>query len=245
MTDATGSAGKSFQSRPDRDADPRRHRRLRPGAADGGGGGGRPELDVQRLPAGGHRHAGALREDRLPLAAEPARAGGELGAAARGDRGHAGLRARPAAGRRPGELLAKRSRALPGRLALSLANATNSLDVLAQQIQSSSIEVASAANSVNEIASELASGSSEQAASVVEITAAMEELARTASQIAENAAVAGRPRAGGRGERQHRPGGGRGGGRRGRGGARSGSAASPAAPRSSAPARRRSTGCST
>jgi methyl-accepting chemotaxis protein len=80
------------------------------------------------------------------------------------------------------------SRALPGRLALSLSNATNSLDVLAQQIQSSSIEVASAANSVNEIASELASGSSEQAASVVEITAAMEELARTASQIAENAA---------------------------------------------------------
>jgi methyl-accepting chemotaxis protein len=79
------------------------------------------------------------------------------------------------------------SRALPGKLALSLANATNSLDVLAQQIQSSSIEVASAANSVNEIASELASGSSEQAASVVEITAAMEELARTASQIAENA----------------------------------------------------------
>ncbi len=78
---------------------------------------------------------------------------------------------------------------LPGRLAVSLANATNALDVLAQQIQGSSIEVASAANAVNEIASELASGSSEQAASVVEITAAMEELARTASQIADNAAV--------------------------------------------------------
>jgi methyl-accepting chemotaxis protein len=76
---------------------------------------------------------------------------------------------------------------LPGRLSLSLSNATNALDVLAQQIQASSIEVASAANSVNEIASELASGSSEQAASVVEITAAMEELARTASQIAGNA----------------------------------------------------------
>jgi methyl-accepting chemotaxis protein len=90
---------------------------------------------------------------------------------------------------RAGDLVncSEASRALPGRLALSLANATNSLDVLAQQIQSSSIEVASAANSVNEIASELASGSSEQAASVVEITAAMEELARTASQIAENA----------------------------------------------------------
>jgi methyl-accepting chemotaxis protein len=80
------------------------------------------------------------------------------------------------------------SQELPGKLALSLSNATNALDVLAQQIQASSIEVASAANSVNEIASELASGSSEQAASVVEITAAMEELARTASQIAENAA---------------------------------------------------------
>jgi methyl-accepting chemotaxis protein len=80
------------------------------------------------------------------------------------------------------------SKSLPGRLAVSLSNATNSLDVLAQQIQTSSIEVASAANSVNEIASELASGSSEQAASVVEITAAMEELARTASQIADNAA---------------------------------------------------------
>jgi methyl-accepting chemotaxis protein len=77
--------------------------------------------------------------------------------------------------------------ALPGRLAQSLGNATNALDVLAQQIQTSSIEVASAANSVNEIASELASGSSEQAASVVEITAAMEELARTAAQIADNA----------------------------------------------------------
>lgn len=61
--------------------------------------------------------------------------------------------------------------ALPDRLSLALSNATNALDVLAQQIQSSSIEVASAANSVNEIASELASGSSEQAASVVEITA--------------------------------------------------------------------------
>ncbi|HEX9942614.1 MAG TPA: methyl-accepting chemotaxis protein [Thermoanaerobaculia bacterium] len=80
------------------------------------------------------------------------------------------------------------SRSLPGRLAVALANSTNSLDVLAQQIQASSIEVASASNAVNEIAAELASGSSEQAASVVEITAAMEELARTASQIAGNAA---------------------------------------------------------
>jgi len=80
------------------------------------------------------------------------------------------------------------ARSLPGRLAQVLGNAVNSLDVLAQQIQSSSIEVASAANSVNEIASELASGSSQQAASVVEITAAMEELARTAGQIADNAA---------------------------------------------------------
>ena len=82
----------------------------------------------------------------------------------------------------------EQSRSLPVRLSSTLANATNALDVLAQQIQASSIEVASAANSVNEIATELASGSSEQAASVVEITAAMEELARTASQIADNAA---------------------------------------------------------
>ncbi|HYO15063.1 MAG TPA: methyl-accepting chemotaxis protein [Thermoanaerobaculia bacterium] len=81
------------------------------------------------------------------------------------------------------------TRELPGRLSLTLGNATNALDALAQQIQASSIEVASAANAVNEIASELASGSSEQAASVVEITAAMEELARTASQIADNAAL--------------------------------------------------------
>ena len=90
---------------------------------------------------------------------------------------------------RDGDLVncSDQSSSLPGRLAVSLANATNALDVLAQQIQGSSIEVASAANSVNEIASELASGSSEQAASVVEITAAMEELARTASQIADNA----------------------------------------------------------
>src|SRR5215210_7430674 len=91
---------------------------------------------------------------------------------------------------RDGDLVncSERSESLPGRLAVSLSNATTALDVLAQQIQSSSIEVASAANSVNEIASELASGSSQQAASVVEITAAMEELARTASQIADNAA---------------------------------------------------------
>ncbi len=91
---------------------------------------------------------------------------------------------------RDGDLVncSDQSSSLPGRLAVSLSNATNALDVLAQQIQGSSIEVASAANSVNEIASELASGSSEQAASVVEITAAMEELARTASQIADNAA---------------------------------------------------------
>ena len=92
---------------------------------------------------------------------------------------------------RAGDLVscAERSRELPGKLATTFANATNALDVLAQQIQASSVEVAAAANSVNEIASELASGSSQQAASVVEITAAMEELARTASQIADNAAT--------------------------------------------------------
>ncbi len=91
---------------------------------------------------------------------------------------------------RDGDLVncAQHSQSLPGRLAMALNNSANALDVLAQQIQSSSIEVASAAASVNEIASELASGSSQQAASVVEITAAMEELARTASQIAGNAA---------------------------------------------------------
>jgi methyl-accepting chemotaxis protein len=92
---------------------------------------------------------------------------------------------------RAGDLVncSERSRELPGRLSVTFSNATNALDVLAQQIQASSVEVASAANSVNEIASELASGSSQQAASVVEITAAMEELARTASQIADNAAT--------------------------------------------------------
>ncbi|HVR09858.1 MAG TPA: methyl-accepting chemotaxis protein [Thermoanaerobaculia bacterium] len=81
-----------------------------------------------------------------------------------------------------------RSESLPPQLRVAFGGATAALDVLAQQIQESSIEVAGAANSVNQIASDLASGSSEQAASVVEITAAMEELARTASQIAENAA---------------------------------------------------------
>ncbi len=90
---------------------------------------------------------------------------------------------------RSGDLVncAESSKLLPGKVAVTFGNAASALDVLAQQIQRSSIEVAGAANSVNEIASELASGSSEQAASVVEITAAMEELARTASQIAENA----------------------------------------------------------
>lgn len=83
---------------------------------------------------------------------------------------------------------AARGQGLPGDLAPAFESATAALGVLAQQIQSSSIEVAGAASGVNQIASELASGSSEQAASVVEITAAMEELARTAFQIAENAA---------------------------------------------------------
>jgi methyl-accepting chemotaxis protein len=92
---------------------------------------------------------------------------------------------------RAGDLVhtSEQSRSLPAELAAAFTSASNALDVLAQQIQASSIEVASAANSVNQIASELASGSSEQAASVVEITAAMEELARTASQIADNAAL--------------------------------------------------------
>ena len=92
---------------------------------------------------------------------------------------------------RAGDLVhcTEQARSLPAELALAFTSASNALDVLAQQIQTSSIEVAAAANSVNQIASELASGSSEQAASVVEITAAMEELARTASQIADNAAV--------------------------------------------------------
>jgi methyl-accepting chemotaxis protein len=92
---------------------------------------------------------------------------------------------------RAGDLVhcSERSRSLPAELALAFTTASNALDILAQQIQGSSIEVAAAANSVNQIASELASGSSQQAASVVEITAAMEELARTASQIADNAAV--------------------------------------------------------
>jgi methyl-accepting chemotaxis protein len=80
------------------------------------------------------------------------------------------------------------SASLPVQLQAAFSGATAALDMLAQQIQESSIEVAAAANSVNQIASDLASGSSEQAASVVEITAAMEELARTASQIADNAA---------------------------------------------------------
>jgi methyl-accepting chemotaxis protein len=92
---------------------------------------------------------------------------------------------------RAGDLVhcAEQAKSLPGRLAGAFTNATNSLDLLAQQIQGSSIEVAAAANSVNQIASELASGSSQQAASVVQITAAMEELARTASEIASNAAI--------------------------------------------------------
>ena len=92
---------------------------------------------------------------------------------------------------RTGDLVncARQVRTLPEEVAEAFVNATNSLDVLAQQIQASSVEVAAAASSVNQIAAELASGSSEQAASVVEITAAMEELARTASQIAANASV--------------------------------------------------------
>jgi methyl-accepting chemotaxis protein len=91
---------------------------------------------------------------------------------------------------RAGDLVGsgERARSLPGGVAAAFHDAAGALELLAQQIQDSSIEVAAAANSVNQIASELASGSSQQAASVVEITAAMEELARTASQIADNAA---------------------------------------------------------
>jgi methyl-accepting chemotaxis protein len=90
---------------------------------------------------------------------------------------------------RAGDLVraAESGRGLSGPVAASFAAAAQALDLLAQQIQGSSVEVAAAANSVNQVASELASGSSQQAASVVEITAAMEELARTASQIAANA----------------------------------------------------------
>ena len=137
------------------------------------------------------------------------------------------------------------TRGLPERLAQISEAASEALSQLAQQIQDSSIEVASAADAVNEIASELASGSSQQAASVVEITAAMEELARTASQIAENAGrqaeLAARAEASGEAgsaavfEAVTR----------GRGGAEADLAPSPAAPTPSAPARRRSTGCST
>ena len=76
---------------------------------------------------------------------------------------------------------------LPERLAAALATALAPLEVLAQRIQRSSVEVAGSASAVKRIASELAAGSSQQAASVVEITAAMEELAQTASQIAGNA----------------------------------------------------------
>ncbi len=71
--------------------------------------------------------------------------------------------------------------------AAALVSALAPLEVLAQRIQRSSVEVAGAAGAVKRIASELAAGSSEQSASVVEITAAMEELAQTASQIAANA----------------------------------------------------------
>lgn len=92
---------------------------------------------------------------------------------------------------RTGDLLgcSEKANELPTLLSTPFTSAADALGVLAQQIQTSSIDVASSANSVNQIASELASGSSEQAASVVEITAAMEELARTASQIADNASV--------------------------------------------------------
>lgn len=92
---------------------------------------------------------------------------------------------------RAGDLVASAERAkeLPPSLREAFTTAADAITALAQQIQTSSIEVAAAANSVNQIASELASGSSEQAASVVEITAAMEELARTAAQIADNAST--------------------------------------------------------
>ncbi|MES1241702.1 MAG: hypothetical protein ABUT39_08795, partial [Acidobacteriota bacterium] len=56
---------------------------------------------------------------------------------------------------RAGDLVncADNARQLPGKVAVTFGNAANALDVLAQQIQRSSIEVAAAANSVNEIAS--------------------------------------------------------------------------------------------
>jgi len=76
---------------------------------------------------------------------------------------------------------------LPEQLASPLTMALASLEVLADRIQRSSVEVAAAATSVQRISSELAAGSSQQSASVVEITAAMEELAQTASQISGNA----------------------------------------------------------
>ena len=88
-----------------------------------------------------------------------------------------------------GDLVRSRQQAeqLPPDDAAALATALGPLEVLAQRIQRSSVEVSGAASAVKRIASELAAGSSEQAASVVEITAAMEQLAQTASQIAGNA----------------------------------------------------------
>jgi methyl-accepting chemotaxis protein len=92
---------------------------------------------------------------------------------------------------RAGDLVhcAERADTLPGEIGRALTQATNSLDVLAQQIQSSSLAIALAAGSVDATAAELASGSAEQASSVVEITTTMVQLARTASQIAANAAT--------------------------------------------------------
>ncbi|HSM13323.1 MAG TPA: methyl-accepting chemotaxis protein [Thermoanaerobaculia bacterium] len=88
-----------------------------------------------------------------------------------------------------GDLVAAKrvARQLPDEVASPFTMALASLEVLAERIQRSSVEVAAAAGSVQRISSELAAGSSEQSASVVEITAAMEELAQTASQIAGNA----------------------------------------------------------
>src|SRR3954452_15089137 len=79
-----------FQSCPRRAAHPERGRGRRSRAADGGRGRRRPELAVRHLPAGRDRHHRALHEDRLPAAAEPARAGGEHRPPARGDRDDAG-----------------------------------------------------------------------------------------------------------------------------------------------------------
>ena len=203
-------------------------------------------LAVQRLPARSRRRPSGSTAASSTARSRACASGWRAPSAARGDRGDAGHGARPPARRRPRELRGAR-RDAPARPAWPWrsANATNALDVLAQQIQAQ-LDRGGLGGQLGQ-RDRLGAGLRLLRAGGLGGRDHRRHGGAGAHRLADRRQRRrpGRPGAARRGERQRRPGRGRGGGRRASRRSRSGSAASPAAPRSWAPAPRRSTGCST